>query len=214
MEHTPPYDVKALLSRIAEGDEKAFRIFFDLYRLRFYAVALKMTRSETTAEEMVQDIFLQIWQNRSSLTRIDHPDSYFFTVLYRQVYRFYKKLALEKRLLKLISESPGFRNITDETILAQESERLINEAVAKLPPQQQMVFRLSKQQGMSREQVAEQLQISPLTVRNHLAEAIRFIRSYLRHAALFYLLVCGSPAWSPIIFPGGLVQIPFPGICL
>lgn len=148
-----------------------------------------MTRSDEVAKEMVQDIFLKIWQNRASLTRIEKPDTYFFTVLYRQVYRHYKKLALQNKLLQLIAESPHFQNITDETVLAQESKRLIDEAISKLPKQQQIVFQLSKVEGLSREQIAEQLQISPNTVRNHLADAIRFIKSYLNHAALIYMLL-------------------------
>jgi RNA polymerase sigma-70 factor (family 1) len=189
LEHPPPYHDKELLRRIAEGDERAFRILFDGYKNRFYAVALKMTRSDTIAEEMVQEIFLKIWQNRTQLVNIDNPDAYFFTALYRQVFRHYKKLSLERKLLNLIAQSPAFRNITDETVLAHESNRLINEAIAKLPPQQQLVFRLSKMDGLSREQIAEQLHISPNTVKNHLAEAIKTIKSHLGNAALLYMLL-------------------------
>lgn len=188
MKYIPPYDDRELLRQIATGDEGAFRVIFDRYKDRFYSVVLKMTRSDNVAEEMVQEIFLKIWQNRASLSDINSPDSYFFTVLYRQVFRHYKKLALEQKLLKLISESPTFQNITDEVVLAHESERLINEAITKLPPQQQLVFKLSKQDGLSREQIAEKLHISPNTVRNHLADAIKSIKVYLNHAALVYLL--------------------------
>lgn len=183
------YHLKELLQSIAEGDEFAFRIVFDNYKNRFYAVALKMTRSDTIAQEMVQDIFLKIWQNRTSLASIDNPEAYFFTTLYHLIYKYYKKLSLERKMLKLISESPQFRNITDETVLAQESEKLISEAIAKLPPQQQLVFKLSKHDGLNREQIAEQLHISPHTVRNHMAEAVRFIRNYLDRAAVLPLLL-------------------------
>ena len=189
----PPYNQRDLLHRITEGDEAAFRVLFDQYKDRFYAVVLKMTRSDNIAQEMVQDIFLKIWQNRASLREITNTESYFFTMLYRQVFRHYKKLALEKKLLKLIAESPSFQNITDETVLAHESERLINEAIAKLPPQQQLVFKLSKVDGLSREQIAEQLHISPNTVRNHLADAIKSIKSYLNLAVSIYILLLILP---------------------
>ncbi|MCD2425651.1 sigma-70 family RNA polymerase sigma factor [Niabella pedocola] len=178
-----------LLRLVAAGDEKSFRVLFDKYRSRFYAVALKMTVSDVIAEEMVQDIFIKIWQKKEELTHIENLDAYFFTTLYRQVYKHYKKLALDRKLLKLISESPRFHNITEETLLLRESERLINEAVAKLPLQQQKVFKLSRQDGFSREQIAEKLHISPHTVRNHLADATKFIRTYLDKAALVYMLM-------------------------
>lgn len=188
MKTVPPYDERELLHRIADGDERAFRVFFDHYKDRFYAVVLKMTRSDVIAEEIVQEVFIKIWQKRSTLKEINSPESYFFTAVYRRVYSHYKKLALERKFLQLISQSPSFRNITDETVLAQESERLINEAISKLPAQQQLVFKLSKQDGLSREQIAERLQISPHTVRNHMADAIKSIKSYLNQAALVYLL--------------------------
>lgn len=179
------------MQQVAAGDQKAFRVLFDQYKERFYAVARKMTRSDDTAQEMVQEIFIKIWQNRYSLSQVNDADAYLFTILYRQIFRHYKKLALERKLLRLIAESPAFRNVTDETVLARESQRLINEAVAQLPPQQQQVFLLSKQQGLTREQVAEKLRISPNTVRNHLAEAIRHIKLHLKQAALLYLLLPG-----------------------
>ncbi|WP_326993240.1 RNA polymerase sigma-70 factor [Chitinophaga sp. 212800010-3] len=175
--------------RIAEGDEKAFRIFFDKYRNRFYAVVLKMTRSEALAEDMVQEIFLKIWQNRASLPEITNPDSYFFTSLYRQVFRHYKRAALDRNLLKMVAEAPSFQSITDETVLAREGERLIEEAISRLPAQQQQVFRLSKQDGFSREQIAEQLNISPHTVKNHLADAMKSVKSYLSHSILIYIML-------------------------
>lgn len=177
---------KVLLRQIADGDEKAFRILFYHYKDRFYSVVLKMSRSGDTAEEIVQEVFIKIWEQRASLIEINNPDAYFFTVIYRRVFDHYKKIALERKLLKVISEFPTFQNITDETVLANESERLVKEAVTKLPPQQQLIFKLSKHQGMSREQIAEQLHLSPNTVRNHMAEAIKFIRIYLSNAALSY----------------------------
>lgn len=183
---TTLYEKNELFQRIADGDEKAFRILFDVYKDRFYAVARKMTRSESIAEEMVQEVFIKIWQYRTNLTQVTNPDSYFFTMLYRQVYSHYKKLALNEKMLTLITRSPVFQNITDEAVLARESEKLINEAVAKLPTQQRLVFKMSKQEGLSREQIAEKLRISPNTVRNHLTDALSFVRTYL-YRALFLL---------------------------
>ena len=186
-----PYNQKEMLRKIAEGDEKAFRVFFDLYRSRFYSVTFKMTRSDSLAQEIVQEVFMKIWQKRSTLPELINPDSYFFTCLYRRIFRHYKKFALERKLLQVIAESPSFQNITDETIKANEIERLIRLALAKLPPQQQLVFKLSKQDGLTREQIAEKLQISPNTVKNHLAHAIQFIKSDLRTATftLFAILL-------------------------
>ena len=185
----PPYDESALLARIANGDEEAFRRFFDLYKERFYAVVLKMTHSNEVAEDIVQDVFMDIWKKRESLVDIDNPSSYFFTVVYRRVYHHYRKVALEKKLLQVIPAVKESMNTTDEMVLARESKKLISQAVAKLPSQQQLVFKLSKQEGLSREDVARQLQISPNTVKNHLADALKFIRAFLQNSAFTFLII-------------------------
>ena len=183
------YDEKAIIAKIAVGDERAFREFFDLYKERFYAVALKMTRSDEEAEDIVQDVFMHIWTKRESIMDVENPSSYFFTCVYRRVYQHYRKMALEKKLLQGVPSNKESVNTTEEMIWAHESENLVSQAIAKLPPQQQMVFKLSKQEGLSREDIACQLHISPNTVKNHLSNAIKFIQIFLRNSALTFLMI-------------------------
>lgn len=184
MNQFSPYDEKLILLRIADGDEKAFRAFFNHYRDRFYAVVLKMTRSDAVAEEIVQETFFSIWQKRELLREVEKPESYFFTAVYRRVYRHYKKLALDRKAAAHIADTWGAGEEEGDAILFQESQRLVEEAIRQLPQQQQLVFRLSRQQGLNRDQIAAQLNISPNTVRNHMADAIKSVRAYLKRAAL------------------------------
>ena len=184
-----PYDEKALLSKIAAGDERAFKKLFDFYKERFYAVVLKMTRCDEIAEDIVQDVFMNIWSKRESLVNVENPSTYFFTAVYRRVYHHYRKVALEKRILQVVPRVKESVNTTDEMVLAHESENLISQAIAKLPSQQQLVFKLSKQEGFSREDVARQLHISPNTVKNHLTDAIKFICAFLHNSTLTILII-------------------------
>ena len=117
-----------------------------------------MTGSDEVAEDIVQDVFMNIWTKREGLVNIENPSSY-------------------------------FADVTDQMILAHESINLIYKAVEKLPPQQQLVYKLCKQEGLSREDVAHQLHISPNTVKNHLADAIKFIRVFLRNSTLTFLII-------------------------
>lgn len=171
------------------GDEKAFRVLFDHYKDRFYFVALKMTRFDHIAEEMVQEVFFKIWRNRETLTAIENPDAYFFTVLYRRIYQYYKKEALDKKLLQEAGRETDSANLTDEAVLARESKQLLEEAISKLPPQQQIIYRLNKVEGFSYIEIADKLSLSPNTVRNHLAAAVRAIRIHLRHLKDFVLVI-------------------------
>lgn len=183
------YDEKALLMEIAAGDERAFKKLFDLYKKRFYSVALKMTQSDDIAEDIVQDVFMNIWNKRESLVNVDNPSSYFFTAVYRRVYHHYRKIALEKKLLSVAPLPKESVNTTEEMVLAHESGELISQAIHKLPPQQQLVFKLCKQEGKSREDVARQLHISPNTVKNHLADALKYIRTFLLNSTYTLLIL-------------------------
>lgn len=181
-----------MLSAIAAGDEHAFKILFDLYKVRFYSIARKMTGSDEIAEDIVQEVFMNIWNKRESLVNIDNPSSYFFTAVYRKVYQHYRKDALEKKLLLEASLLNVSVNTTDEMVLAQESNQLISQAISKLPSQQQLVFKLSKVEGLSREDIARQLQISPHTVKNHLSEALKSIRAFLQNPTIIFLMIFWS----------------------
>lgn len=141
------YNEKAIIINIAAGDERAFRAFFDLYKERFYAVALKMTRSDEVAEDIVQDVFINISIKRKSIMEVENLSSYFFTCVYRTVYQHYRKLALEKKLLHGVLVSKESVNTTEEMILAHESEKLVFQAVAKLPPSNKLSSNLANRKG-------------------------------------------------------------------
>lgn len=95
---------KELLQRISKGDEKAFREVFDLYKKRFFAAALKMTRSPDEAEEIVQEVFVSLWMQRALLATVENPPSYLFTIVYNAISARFKKIALEMRMKQMIAD--------------------------------------------------------------------------------------------------------------
>ncbi|CAL1520166.1 RNA polymerase sigma-70 factor [Chitinophaga sp. MM2321] len=173
---------KELLLRVADGDEKAFRKIFDLYKEPFYAAALKMTRSDETAEEIVQEVFVTLWLRRANLAAVEHPSSYLFTIVYNCIRAHFKKLAIEKRLKQNIGEQhPVGECLTEERLIDKENQQLLQDIIHQLPPQQQLIYQLSRKQGLSRDEIADHLAISPHTVKNHLLKALKYIRSHYHH---------------------------------
>lgn len=189
MQRPPIYDEKELLTLISRGEGSAFRTLYELYKERFYALALKMTQSDDVAKDIVQEIFLNIWKKRESLADVDNPSSYLFTAVYRRVYQHYRKLAIERKYQQSVQNLESVENTTEEMVLTHENSNLLSMAVSQLPPQQQMVFRLSKEEGYSREDVARYLNISPNTVKNHLAKALKFVHTYLKSFATIFLFM-------------------------
>lgn len=184
---TTNISTEILLRRIGEGDENAFREAFERYKEPFYAAAYKMTRSSVIAEEIVQEVFILLWNKRGLVSAAENSEAYLFTMLHHAIYAQFRKLARQKALLKKYSnhtaDDEEYSNIED--ILQQkENHRLVEEVIRKLPEQQQLVYRMAKQEGLSREVIADRLQISPNTVRNHLAAAVSAIRKHFTQDGL------------------------------
>lgn len=178
-----------LLKRIAQGDEDAFKIIFERYRNRFYGAALKMTKSSDLAEEIVQEVFLTLWLHRSSLGAVKNPLSYLFTIVYNTIYRQFKKKAREQKVWEVMGDEAMGSECETEMILAEKEQRkLLQNIILQLPTQQQVIFRLSKQEGLNRDEIAAQLHLSPNTVRNHLLKAMEYVRNHFPRELL--LLIC------------------------
>lgn len=175
-----PFNEKTLLTQVAEGDEKAFRILFDRYWDNIYGVAFAFTKSTMIAEEMAQDIFLKIWLKRHLLNSIQKFDAYLYKVAKNHIYNELRKKIKEEPFTDHIINY--FREIGDspeQQMIFKESKHLVNLAIEKLPHQQQLIYRLSREQGMSQEDIADKLQISKNTVKSHMNKALQSIRHFL-----------------------------------
>lgn len=184
----PLYNIKELFNNLANGNEGAFATIFELYKKKVFSVALKMLKSETEAEEIVQDVFLSIWMAKARLDAINDPEAYLFTITYNTIYTHLKKASRNRDLLKMIIHRLAqIQNTTEDTVIANETGKQINKAIQQLSPQQQTVYQLSKQEGLSYEEIAERMNISRNTVRNHLAEAMKTIRGFLKKTAMLFM---------------------------
>ena len=172
---------KELFRKIAEGDELAFAEIFFRYTAKLQPFLLKVTRSEQDTEEIIQDVFLRLWLSRKKLTEVDNHQAYIFTISNNRLFTFLQKKA-RRMQVEHQSATPDITHITEEMIDLHENTRLINEAVEQLPPQKKLIFELSRNKGWSHEQIAHELHLSKNTVKNHMTEALRMIREYLRRS--------------------------------
>ncbi len=171
--------------QVSKGDETAFRAVYDLYKNPFYATALRITRSGDAAEEILQEVFIALWNKRVKVGEAINPVGYLFAILHNSIYFHFRKLALERQMKQRISEQSEEQDpsMVEELLLAKEKSNLLQVIVGKLPRQQQLIYRFSKHEGLSREEIASKLNISPHTVKNHLAKALEFIRQSFKKGA-------------------------------
>jgi RNA polymerase sigma-70 factor (family 1) len=168
-----------LLQQIANGDTTAFEKLFLKYKDPVYSFAFHFTRNESAAEEIVQEIFLRIWLRREALPGIERPEAWIYTLTRNLSFDFLRKTATEEAFKNGWSQQTPHFTTTQEEIELRQYKSFIHEAVQQLPPQQKQVYQLAKEKGLKYEEVAEQLGLSPNTVKSHLGTAMKSIRRYL-----------------------------------
>ncbi|MBE0673098.1 MAG: RNA polymerase sigma-70 factor [Bacteroidales bacterium] len=176
-----PADEKALLWRISEGDESAFRKIYDTYYDHIYNAAYAFMKSPYLAEDATQEVFCKVWHKRAMLPEVEKFDAWLFIMARNHILTEIKNNLRQANFveqLRLYVNELADSPLQD--LLTRESESLIRDAVEQLPPQQKSVFRLSREEGLSQDEIALKLSISKNTVRNHMNAALK----YLRHCLL------------------------------
>ena len=157
------FDEKQLLKAISEGDEKAFKTFFLYYYPRIKGFINGLLQSQEEAEDLSQDIFLTLWNNRSSLHTINNLKPYLFRISKNAVYRHIERALLFRNYQQKETEKyspPQESNETDDTIHLKELELLVTMVVEKMPPQRQKIFHLSRKEHKSYKEIADLMHLS------------------------------------------------------
>lgn len=175
----PDYNEHELLIRLKGGSEDAFTQLFNHYRNRIYAVALKFLKSSVLAEEIVQDVFLKVWLKRNELDAVKRFDGFVFIMARNCIFDRIKKIGYEETAQSELSYQASYIDDTEHLVRQHQCQQLLQEAIDQLPPQQRRVYCLSKVEGLSHELIAEQMQLSRLTVKTHMSKALQSIRNYL-----------------------------------
>jgi RNA polymerase sigma-70 factor (family 1) len=175
----PLHNEKELLSRLAAGDEAAYKELLRAYWNPIYSLAFAYLKSPEQAEDAVQETFLKLWDKRASLAAIEKfNDWLFITTRNHIVSVLRKKIAapLHDGLSQLLQQTYQQPDTLAET---NQTRQLLHKAIALLPERRRMIFLLSRQEGLSYEQIAEKLNISRIAVKGQIAQALIFLREYL-----------------------------------
>lgn len=190
-----PFQERELLYRIAQSDEAAFTEIFHHFSPRIWLFVVKKAKSESIAEEIVQEVFLKLWVKKEMATGIDDLASFLYTMAANKLYDHFKKVAGDSRKLEnlwLQVQQAAITNPIEEAMDLRESMHIINQAIEQLPPQRKKIYQLNRIEGLSYEEIAQKLNISKSTVSNQLVEANKFIREYVQGAggaAILFLIL-------------------------
>lgn len=167
---------KVLFENIRTGGEPAFALVFHAYNAHLFPFICKITKSELVAEEIVQEVFLRLWVNREDVSGMENPVGWLYRVASNLSLSYLRQLARQPQPLETAGEVPDA--VTD-ALGARELARLIEQAISKLPPRRQEIFRLSRVQGLSHKEIAAKLALSQHTVKDQLVISLRFIKNFI-----------------------------------
>lgn len=187
---------KELLRFAADGNEAAFIEMFNSYNNKLYSFLLRITKSEEESLDLVQDIFMKLWINRANLSSIDNFSSYIFRAAQNRALNSFKRSMRKYSILKKNPVAPLIDDSIEANLEFKLLETKLSEVIKKLPPKQCLVYRLNREQGLKHEEIAQQLNLSTSTVKNHMVQALKTIKAFLRNDMEFnevlLLIVCCS----------------------
>jgi RNA polymerase sigma-70 factor, ECF subfamily len=181
---------KELLTLIQKDDEVAFYHLYERYCKRLYWFVLKYIKQKEDAEEIVQEVFVKIWESRNKINTYASFESFLFTVAYNATISLLRKRANETKYiehLKLLQQISNAPDLIDE-IHFNELNSHIHLLMNELTPRQKEIFQLSREEGLSNEEIAKKLNISVNTVKKHIANTLAFLKSQFNNDLTINLL--------------------------
>ncbi|WP_316838434.1 RNA polymerase sigma factor [Pedobacter gandavensis] len=180
-----------LLRRVAAGDEDAFSKLFDDYQQQVSGFVFSIIGSKELTQEIVQDIFIKVWQKRGELLEIQKFDAYLFVLSKNYTLNCIRKIQREEKKATAYNSLQPDVEQPQSDIDNDDYLELIEKATSTLPPQQQRVFRL-RMEGLKNHEIAAQLMISPDSVKKYQQLALKsvatFVKLHLSYLALWVMM--------------------------
>jgi RNA polymerase sigma-70 factor (ECF subfamily) len=170
-----------ILERIRNGDMEAFETIFRAYYQSLCLFSLRYLKRTDLAEEIVQDIFVTIWDKRSSLQLETSLKSYLYRSVHNNSLKFLQhQKVVEKHAQHLMDRKEQFYYEPVNNLQVAEVTKLLENAFASMPRKTREIFELSRDEGLKYAEIAEKLEISIKTVEAHMGNALKILRENLK----------------------------------
>jgi RNA polymerase sigma-70 factor (ECF subfamily) len=187
---------RALLVRLANGDCRAFDELFHEHWDHVYSTAFLLMKSEELANDIAQDTFLALWKNKDNAAGIENLKGFLRTHVKFLVYKRFRRMKVEDAYSIYLRHKSSLATAAAEQEDYVELKQLqisLEKGISQLPPQQRRAFRLSREEGLTHEQISEVMGVSKKTVKDYIVRSIAFLRPYMkRYSGLILIIISGS----------------------
>ena len=177
-----------LIKRLKKGDVEAFNQIFYTYSSKLYHFAYGYLKSKEDAEEMVQDVFSKIWDNRAEIKEEYQFRSYLFAIAFNYIKKHFRSKAIINKYIESVPAQNPDTEQTQQEVNYSSLKMVIDQLVEKMPEKRKTVFVKSRFEGKNARDISAEMNISQSTVENHLNQALKFLRQHLKDENLAVIL--------------------------
>ncbi len=172
------------------GSKAAFRELFEMYGAQIFNFSLSYLKNESDAEDLLQDVFLKVWEKRKTLDSSQNIKAYIFKIAVNTIYDFIRRKNIENAYTDYVRLNyKADANDPWHALIFNEMLERLNKLVDQMPGQCRRVFHLSKKKGLTNDEIAQKLNISKRTVENHLYRALALLKKHFKQELIFALLL-------------------------
>jgi len=182
-------DIQLLIRQLNEGNEKAFDRIYKIFSPRVFSFAFSFLRDRSEAEEIVQEVFLKIWDKRQHLSPSGSFESFLFTISKNTILNNIRETKYHRVFLEYKRFNPDPDPVLDHELNCRELETIYQEAIDKLSPRKKEIFILNQKHALTYNEIAQKLGISIKTVRNQMDAASAEIRHLISRLEITGLLI-------------------------
>ncbi len=180
--------LNSIVKKLIGNDKKALDEIYNFYYPKLYAFAKNFLKVEDDINDILQDVFVKLWLNRNKIKNVETFNAYLFTIAKNAIVSYFREKSknpkFESRIQELATISSGEFNDLEYRDLKENLDKIIEQ----LPEKRRLVFKLSREDGLSNTEIAEKLGISKKTVEDHMLYSLRFIRKKLKNIEILTLL--------------------------
>jgi RNA polymerase sigma-70 factor (ECF subfamily) len=168
---------EVLFLALKKSNKKAFTLLYEKYWEKLYYIAYQHTQSTQESEDLIHEVFIDLWNNRKKIKIKKTLSSYIFTALKFKIFRLYDKKSVRKKYFDRIKQNDtGSLNVTEMELSFNELFDLIEHEIDKLPERCKLIFKMRRLDDYSIEEVAKKLEISTNTVNNQMTKASKILK--------------------------------------
>lgn len=180
-----------LVLLLAHDDEAAFSELYIRYKDKLHYFSRSLLKSEEEANDLVQELFIRIWESRAFLNPDLSFSSFLYTIARNRILNYFRNTDIEWKAKQILAQQmPTEEDSIESDLISADYRRILEEAIEQLPPQRQKIFHMSRIENLSHKEIAAQLGISVNTVQEHISESLAFIkRHFSKHTDLSLTLL-------------------------